>query len=183
MMTKTYDIFLKLPNRSKSLGKGVYGLYFKISQKRGVKLIGRGWKSLNRLLKSSNWQKAIKETLILNFLEDSGLTPKNPKLAVVQYKNKFYPGVEMEHISGKTLDSHNSNISFDDVYIDNDKKFYTKKNKTQKSKKAIRVVEKIFKKYKIKHRDLHDNNVMVTYNKKIKIIDFSPDQIKMGFKI
>lgn len=150
------------------IGSGIYGKYFKISRNKGIKIIGSGYKKFNKLLKSKRILDAVREATLLKISEKRKVSPKFYNLKVVKFNGKFYPAIEMEHIVGKKAYDYDSTGSF---------KINKKGRLSKKGFFAETYIKKMLLKEKIIHKDLHYNNMIITKNKKIKAIDFSPDWI------
>lgn len=163
--------FVKLYQlRKKDLkGSGVFGKYFQITNKLGIKIIGRGMKSKKNLLKSKKVFLIAKEATYLKLAEKSGISPKVHDVVIARYKGKYYPGILMQHIKGKTAYNYDPYGEFK----------VTKAGviSTRGTKRPIGFVKSKLKQCKIIHKDAHYNNMIVNKSS-IKVIDFSPDEIR-----
>lgn len=149
-------------------GNGRFGKYFQVSSTRGVKIVGRGFKSKKRLLNSQQVVMASKEATFLKLAEKSKVSPLFHDLTIAKYKGKYYPAIVMEHISGIRAYDYS-----DEVF-----KVGSKGKISSKGKLAEKYIKSILSKQKIIHGDLHYNNMIVTKQNKVKAIDFSPDWIR-----
>lgn len=80
-------------NEKQLFSSGRYGLYFRVSQRNGIKIIkGSGVKKLPNLASAKN-QKVIQEATI-------GVLAKSPtkKLVLVKYKGLYYVGIFQTHV-------------------------------------------------------------------------------------
>lgn len=152
-------------------GSGVFGKYFQLSSKLGIKIIGRGMKSKKNLLKSKNIFLAAKEATYLKLAEKSGISPKVHDVVIARYKGKYYPGILMQHIKGKTVYNYDPTIDFK---VTNHGVI-----SSRGTKRPIGFVKSKLKKCKIVHKDAHYNNMIVNKSS-IKVIDFSPEQIRFN---
>jgi tRNA A-37 threonylcarbamoyl transferase component Bud32 len=148
----------------KHQAKGVYGKYFKLSKTKGIKiLISTGFKTRETALESWAFRKAKKEMKLLKKASKSKIVPKCYGVKIVwnEKRSLFEVGIIMQHLGETTLANH------------------IKKYKKYKEKETsiLDKLQETIKKYKIKHNDLHANNVMIFKNK-FFVIDFSPDQVK-----
>lgn len=170
--------FIKISSNKKPISKGVYGRYFKISSRIGIKILGKGYKKFSSVFKKYILNNAHLESMLLKKAELSGISPKFAKAIIVSYQGLFYPGIKMEHINGKTL--------FEiDPYFDIKKNYVNKNGKLLKehSKNSTKVslyLNNKLKKFGIKNRDIHLNNIIISKSGKIKIIDFSPEWISLS---
>lgn len=172
--------FIKIASNKKPISKGLYGKYFKLSNKLGVKILGRGFKKIINVFKKYGLNDAYLESLILNKATLSGISPKYSKVVVVSHKGLFYPGIKMEHINGKTLYQIDPYFNIEKNYV-NKKGFLLKENVKKSIKLSLFLKEKL-KKAGIKNRDIHLNNIIVSKSGKVKVIDFSPEWITFSKK-
>ena len=167
---------VKINSKKRPLSKGIYGKYFHISQRTGVKVLGRGYKKMESIFKRyKTLADAEVESLILKKAEKSKISPRGAKAVIVQYNGLFYPAIKMQHIHGKTLYQI-------DPYLDLNNHYVTKKGKhlpNQKSSyKLGKYLRDCLKKVGIINRDLHLNNVIINNQGIVKVIDFSPEWIQ-----
>lgn len=174
--------FLKIASNKKPISKGVYGRYFKISNKIGVKILGRGFKKIRSLLKKIQINDAYLESLILKKAEVSGISPKYSKTVIVSYKGMFYPGIKMEHISGKTLYQIDPYFDLRTNFVNKQGKLLKHESKSRKSIKLSHFLKQKLEKVGMKNKDIHLNNIIISKSGKVKMIDFSPEWISFSSK-
>jgi len=149
-------------------GNGQFGKYFQISATQGIKIIGRGFKSKKRLFNSQQIVMTSKEATFLKLAEKSKISPIFHDLTIAKYKGKYFPAIIMEHISGIRAYDYS-----DEVF-----KVGSKGKISNKGKLVEKYIKSVLFKQKIIHRDLHYNNIIITKQNKIKVIDFSPDWVR-----
>lgn len=156
----------------KCSGKGVYGSYFKLNKTRGIKVFTHlKKKDPNEIINKKSFRMVKKEFKNQNMIYKKlpHFVPKAFKVVIVQISPKYYaPAIIMSHVEGKPL------------------------YKTiPKRKQAIMVGNKIkhislyerglpvekflankLKSVGFRHGDLHLNNIILTQNHKLKMIDF-----------
>jgi hypothetical protein len=157
--------------------KGRYGSYIQLSKKQGLKILGNGYNSIFDLRQSSLWKQALMETDYYIKAKSSGLTPKNVKLIMVHFKDKYFPGIQMNHIEGETLTDFNN---WKNCKLIKGKLIKSETNKKQTlSVKNIKdyLYLRLLIKSSLKHGDLHTSNIIVSKGGKLNVIDFSPDHI------
>lgn len=171
-----------------SLKEGCYGIYFKLSKRIGIKVI-TAYKSKDQqvsdftssldLKGSKLWSSAEKEFLTLKKLQVTKITPRAIKLTQVLMTktNLLYPAIIMEHIEGEVFEETEKN-----VFLLNHKKLevdiisYKNSNDGFLPRNIKEAITTELRHYGIKHKDLHNHNVLVSGNN-IKIIDFGNIEI------
>lgn len=144
----------------KEHGSGVYGVYYKLNVKQGVKVIGdRGHKTIKKLKASLVWRHATKETSLLRRCRKLyNLIPKSYGTVPVKIKNCYYPGIVMQHLDGDVLSDITSPSKGDIICTE-----------------IIHKLEDVG----IFHDDLHSSNV-ISLNNKYYVIDFSPYHVEIS---
>ncbi len=146
--------------QAKEHGSGVYGVYYKLNVKQGVKVVGdKGHKTVKKLKSSAVWRHATKETTLLRRCKKLyNLIPKSYGTVPVKIKDRYYPGIVMQHIDGDIL--------FDIMPM-------------AKSNIICDALVKKLEDVGIFHDDLHSSNV-ISCNNKYYVIDFSPYHVKVS---
>lgn len=161
---------MKMISLSKNQFKanGRYGKYFRISLTKGVKILGRGSLSKKNLKEGDQLIFAAKEATFLKIAEKSKLSPKIYDLTIAKYQGKYYPAIVMEHIAGVPAINYDSGKfkvnGFGKISV--------------RGSHAHQYAKKALSKSKIIHADLHYNNMIVTKNKSVRAIDFSPEWVR-----
>ena len=150
-------------------GRGRFGKYFRISKTRGVKIVGRGFKSENNVLKSNQILATAQEATFLKIAEQFKITPKVYEVIIAQYKGRFYPAILMEHLIGVPA------AQFDDSCLF---KVNSQGNISERGVFGATYVKKTLAKAEIIHSDMHYNNMIVSSQNTLKAVDFSPDWVQ-----
>lgn len=126
--------------KSQFCGKGTSGLYFRISQREGVKIFFRKkHKRPGNILKSlpsESCQEIIREATI------GKLAHVSKRLSIVEFEGFYYLGIVQKHISGRMGNT---------------------------TPKEVLAIKKGLKAAKIIHGDIHNKNVIRTKNKLVPI--------------
>jgi RIO-like serine/threonine protein kinase len=141
---------LKLPNRIKG-PRGSYGMYVKISNLRGIKLLHGSFRSMKSAADSYQMENAKKEAELLEKAYVSGVVPKCYGVKIVKRGTVFRVGIEMQHLGNTRL----SDVPSADQW------------------RIARELREALLNVGIRHSDLHNYNVMKK-GKKYYAIDFSP---------
>lgn len=164
--------------------QGVYGSYFQISKRRGLKVITSDkveenpvHLSLEALKKSRIWKNAQSEFDFLKKVESTKLSPKAYKLLIAKdpISDNYYPAILMDHIEGEVFNLTEKSafkVGSEVLHID----IWAHKRKAhQTNHRMPRVIqEKVLAKLHscgVHHPDLHDDNVIVQ-GSNIRVIDF-----------
>jgi len=176
MMINKLDLFSKyidsdkcseLLNKKTPKNGGFYGEYYEIGNGAGIKVIREAFIDISKLHKSINWEEARRELELLEIAKCSKLTPKPLKILEVNICNyTWHSAILMEHVKGIKL------------------RDYTKIDDTKKRIICDSLQLVLLERTNLWHRDLSDNNVIVTrdfFRRKMsfKIIDFTPKYIDM----
>ena len=158
-------IKLKSSLTNKNCKEGGYGLYCKVSKRRGVKVIdyyGSSYTTIKSLKRSSAYKDAVKElNLLKKARKRSNLVPNGYEVVAVKIPGvyRIYVGILMLHIPGKVV-GNCANMEWDSYNI-------------SCGPSLKETLEDKLKSKGIYHSDLHDENVI--YRKgKFYAIDFSP---------
>lgn len=167
---------IRLSSKKQPISKGLYGKYFQISKRIGVKVLGRGYKKMDSIFRQyKTLEDAEIESLILKKAEKSKISPRGAKSVIVLHNGLFYPAIKMQHINGKTLYQIDPFLNLNNHYV-------TKKGKILKNKKSSyklgKYLRDCLKKVGIINRDIHLNNVIINNQGLVKVIDFSPDWVR-----
>lgn len=146
---------LSLPTVFKKM-PGEFGDYVQLTRGRGIKLIGREFKTAEDAYCSDNFAEAKEEADLLREAQASKVVPKCYGVRVIRHGKHFRVGILMQHLGKKRVSDMNI-------------------NEDEFNQIRARLWEKLFDSG-IEHNDLHDKNVMF-YRKKFYAIDFSPDCI------
>ena len=166
---------IRIPSNKKPLGKGLYGKYFQVSARKGIKILGRGYKSIDMLFtKYHKVEEAELEALILKKAEKSKISPRGAKPVIVRYKGLFHSAIQMQHINGKTLCQIDPHLGLNDYFVTRSGKI----TRSRQSESLGRFVKRRLMNRGLVNRDLHLNNVIINRQGKVKVIDFSPEWIK-----
>jgi predicted Ser/Thr protein kinase len=163
--------------------KGLFGTYTLVDKDTGVKIfyhlgltIKELWsnKTLDSVRVPENWNSVLDEAIILKQAQTSNISPKYYGFNIVKVRNKYYPAILMEHIEGKNLVEWQF------------KQFLVKSGKIVpvKNQKNIHIYEgeiqihirETLAKVQVSHNDLHYNNVFISKDKTIQVIDFTSDR-------
>ena len=131
--------------RAQEQGAGIYGTYYQISPRRGVK----------RFDVFTDIEEANKEADFLNRAHEYNLAPKCFGVIKVIYNKHEYIGILVQHINGVSL--HESNLSLPFQYIVRD------------------ALEAALRSIGIDNTDLWGANILVTKTQKVYAVDFSPE--------
>lgn len=90
---------------------GAFGIYYKISNKLGVKVYKPSWYKLagrkdkqSLIYYSETWKNAIKEFNTLVQVQESGFAPIPYAIKPIRVGRKWYAAIFMEHINGRVCD-------------------------------------------------------------------------------
>lgn len=170
---------INISSKKQPISKGIYGKYFQISKRNGVKILGRGYKKIDSIFKKyKTLADAELESMILKKAERSKISPKRAQAVIVKYKNLYYPAIKMQHIYGKTLYQI-------DPYLDLNNHYVTKQGRFSANGqfKLGKFVRDCLKRVGIINKDLHLNNVIINNQGKVKVIDFSPEWIQASISL
>lgn len=167
-MKPTLSQFLILGREYSTTKKhGAYSYYIKISPKLGIKILNRNkyiCKTERALKKSGLWKTAMREFNLLGELSGTGLTPQAHEIVICQdlQTGNLYPGILMEHITGKGL-------SF--WYHKNKEKKYLFRGQKYLAWNLQKKIHQFLLKKKVNHRDLHFGNILVNKFGIVRVID------------
>lgn len=134
------------------LAQGAHGIYYKLNNTLGVKIIrSKTFKTVREANKSRAHGRAIRESELLTEALESGVVPRCYGVTLVKVRNGYRVGILMQHLGNKRL-AETEHIERGDIYED--------------------IHEKLME-LGIDHGDLHEDNIMV-YRGKFYAIDFSP---------
>lgn len=141
--------------------KGEFGSFF-FKDQVGVKLIGKGSKTLSGAKRSTSYSEAYEEATMLKICEKSKVAPKLLSFSVMKHKGLFYPAIEMEFISGVRGNK------FKVLKVN-------KKGEVSKKGQDVTIyLKKKLAKCGVIHGDIHSNNVIVKDNRPV-VLDFGPN--------
>ena len=131
---------------------------------------------LSLILKQKRLLKNIyKEAYLIKQAEKSKISPRNPKIQLFKRKDLFYIGLEMEHFNGRVLEE-SSILDMEELMCTLDGDFIkgSRKNNFENEICCDDYVYNKMKEIGIHSRDIHGHNIIITNDKKVKLIDFSP---------
>ena len=153
--------------RSTGKTKGAYSYYIKLSPKMGIKILYNKtlFYNISDLKKSGLWKGAVKEYNLLNKIADFQLSPNPVEVIPVfcETTQSYFPGLKMEHISGKALSRY---------FAQDPQKKYLLNNTQFLAHELQSKLDQQLKSYGIQHRDLHFGNILISKTGIIKVIDF-----------
>lgn len=157
---------VKLGKRPFSDLFGSYGSYYRLSPTQGVKVLyDQKFRAKKSLLRSGAWKLAQEEARLLRRAEPTGIVPKGAKAVLVRLNGFYWAGLVMEHLEGLWW-SHRSTVDSQGRCVPDGELSVTK------------YINRKLKSVGLKHLDA-SNNHLVTAWLKVKVIDFSPDFIKI----
>lgn len=155
------QITRKLRKTGNKTGGGSFGHYFKLDNKRGIKLLKQKFQTSEKAQLSKTFHLAKLEELSLNMARERvSFVPKCYGVKVVKFRGDFRVGVVMQHLNGITLNKLGQNRD--------------RRNLTQDCDFEDNVTEMMDErllKAGINHGDVHDENI-VYHAKKYWVIDF-----------
>ena len=170
---------ISLSKNHKYIASGKFGSYFRLSKNRGLKMLSKGFMTKEEARKSYFYQQAKKEVVLLQQAEPSGISPRYSELLIAKFQGLYFPAIKMEHVKGRTLESYNHKVSIEEMKVNVKTGKLIKRIVSQKRKSAYSFVNSLLLKQKIKHLDIHECNVLVEFNGKIRVIDFSPRWVSL----
>lgn len=157
---------VKLGKRPFSDLFGSYGSYYRLSPTKGVKVLyEHKFRSKRALLKSGAWKLAQIEAKLLRQAEPTGIVPKGAQAVMVRLNGHLWCGIVQEHLEGLWW-SHRTSVDSQGRCAPDGELSVTK------------YINRKLKAVGLKHLDA-SNNHLVTAWLKVKVIDFSPDFIKI----
>ncbi len=150
---------LTVKDRQRKNG-GAFGTYYKLSPRRGVKVLDAAYDTIKEAKQSVTYRAAKEEAWLLKKAYKSKITPKCYGIKIVEVDGYYSVGIVMTHMGDLTLSEF--------MRTRKAKKFYHRNIEGELLKKLDKVG--------ITHCDLHNHNIMVRGNK-FYAIDFSPENI------
>ncbi len=152
----------KLRKTGDKTGGGCFGQYFKLDNKRGIKLLRRKFDSSEKAQLSETFHKAKLEELSLNMARERvSFVPKCYGVKVVKFRGNFRVGVIMQHLNGITLEKLGYNRDkrgvgdFGGDFEDD----------------VVEMMDNRMLKVGINHGDVHGGNI-IYHAKRYWVIDF-----------
>jgi len=153
-------------NKSNYSGRGVYGEYVKISERRGVKILySDGHSSLASLKESTRYKEALQEHNLISAARKVPFVLRSYGVVAIQDGDLLFPGILMTHIEGKLYNELNH--------------FNTVFPLREKLRAKLRTCG-------VNHNDLHGNNIIVKKHKNRYVayaIDFSPNYVTLNTRL
>lgn len=160
---------IKLTSKHNLIGKGTQGKFFQIDTELGVKILGKGFKTAKQA-------DCSKESSIASLEIEQGLLGENCSLfsqvyeyKIVLYKGKYYPGILMEYFQGE----HPAEENLYNIFVSKEGNII----KGKPSKKDTDLISYIANQNEfcgLDLDDLHSENIIITPEGQVKIIDVSP---------
>lgn len=170
--------FVNFDRKMKNDDWGGFSHYYRVKPRLGIKVFSQQYVRLGNLARSRTLAEAKEEVSILSVAASSGFTPRMAMEIIVKHKGKYCAAIIMEHIIGEPL----CNITGEE---ETDPSLYTAtySGKLLKNDNGYQIepflIERLKNKTRVNHLDLHSGNIIVGPNKKLYVIDFSPDYCKM----
>ncbi len=144
---------IQLPKTKHRAKKGVFGLYFKINSKVGVKVIKfySNWEGSEKYSYKILMNRTRREAGFIRMANKKHIGPKLYAIKKVLIAGNLYPCIIMEHITGIHSLSRYRKISLD-------------------------ISEKL-KSIGLLHSDLHSGNVLFLKKGEYRVIDFGPNGV------
>lgn len=143
-----------------SYSNGAFCSYYLYNATQGIKVFySDGHKTIKALRKSRVWKRATKENSTIKKCKlRYYYIPEAYGTYPIKIRDRYYPGIVMQHIYGKTLSEMNYS---DDIW-----------------KHIINVTTRALKYRGIQHDDLHKGNIIWNIDtKRYYVLDFTPEYI------
>ena len=170
--------FVNFDRKFKKNDWGGFSLYYRVGPNLGIKVFKQQYKRLGNLVRFRTFLEAKEEVSVLSVASASGFTPRLAIEIIVKHRGKYCAAIIMEHISGQPLCNVIGSSDFVDSYT------ASISGKLMKSPYGYDIKDLLYERLKnktrVKHEDLHPGNIILGSNKKLYVIDFSPDFCKMA---